>query len=344
MKLTNDLISSLKPSATLAVKTKASQLKAAGREIVNLGAGEPDFDTPDFIKDAAIEALRAGYTKYTPVPGLPALRSAIAQKISAEIGSEYSTDNIVVTNGGKQAIHECLEVVLNPGDEVIIPAPFWVSYPDQVLLAGGKPVVVQTGHAQGYKMTADQLEAAITDKTRMLIINSPSNPTGAVYNEQELLAIAEVVRKHSLLVLSDEVYDKLLFPEAQYASIASIAPDLKEQIILINAFSKTYAMTGWRIGYAVAAAEIAKAIAKFQSQTTSNVSTIAQHGAIAALSGPQDFIAERNLVFNARRKLAAEMIEDTPGISLPFLPDGAFYLFIRIDEFLAGQSLSLIHI
>lgn len=337
----NERMGKLKPSATLAVKAKATELKRAGVEIIDLSTGEPDVDTPEHIKEAARAALKAGKTKYTAAPGLVELREAVAHKLSEENGLTTSADSVIITNGGKQALHEVFEVTLSEGDEVIIPAPFWVSYPSMVELAGGTPAVVNTSPANGYRLTPEELAAAITDRTKALIINSPSNPTGAAYSADQLRELLEVVKGKDILVVSDEVYEKITFGDFQFSSVGAAAPWITDQLVTVNALSKTYSMTGWRVGYATGPAEIIKAMGKFQSQTTSNVNTPAQYAAIAALQGPQEFLVELVANFDRRINSALSQIESIDGLGLATRPEGAFYLFIRIDDLLASSLNSL---
>lgn len=341
MTFLNSLISNLQPSATLAVKTRAGELRAQGKQIIDLSAGEPDIDTPEHIKEAAIQALRDGKTKYTPVPGTPACREAIAKKLTEDNGIATDPANVIVTNGGKQALSELFGAILNPGDEVIIPAPYWVSYVPMVELAGGVPVVVQTDPLHGYKLSPDQLQAAITSKTRAFVFNSPSNPTGAGYSENDMRALGAVLANSNILIISDEVYEKITYGDFKFNSIAAVLPDLQDRIVTINALSKTYSMTGWRIGYATGPADIIKGMNKLQGQTTSNVCSIAQAAAIAALNGPHDFLVELVQNYERRMQTALDFVSATPGLSVPVKPVGAFYLFIRIDELLQLNSQGL---
>ena len=334
----NKTIKNLKPSATLAVKAKAMELKAQGKDIIDFSTGEPDFDTPQFIKDAALKAMNEGKTKYTEVPGIKPLREAIAKKLSEDNGIPTKAEDVIVTNGGKQAIHQVFEVVLEPGDEILVVAPYWVSYPDMAMLAGASSKIVQTNSKNAYKLTPAELKAAIGPKSKMLILNSPSNPTGAAYTKEELQKLGEVISSSNLLVLSDEVYEKVVYGNFKFSSFAAACPELASRTITINAFSKAYSMTGWRVGYATGPAAIIKGMAKFQSQTTSNVNSISQWAALAALQGPQDFFAEMNKVFWSRIQKAVNIIENTPGLSIACLPEGAFYLFIRIDDLLKTDS------
>jgi len=322
-----DRLDRIKPSPTIAVTMKARQLKEAGRDVIGLGAGEPDFDTPENIKEAAIKAIRAGDTKYTNVDGTDALKKAIIAKFKRENGLDYKLDQITVGTGGKQVLFNALVSTLNAGDEVIIPAPYWVSYPDIVLLADGKPVIVDCGENSNFKLTAEALEAAITPKTKWLILNSPSNPTGAAYTAADLKALADVLLKHPQVnVLTDDMYEHLLYDGFEFATIAQVEPKLYDRTLTMNGVSKAYCMTGWRIGYAGGPAPLIKAIAKMQSQSTSNPSSISQAAAVEALSGNQDFIEKNNAVFKARRDMVVGMLNQAPGLHCR-TPDGAFYVY-----------------
>ena len=317
----------IKPSPTLAVTARAAALKREGVDVISLGAGEPDFDTPDFIKEAAIEALRRGETKYTDVDGTPALKAAIAAKFERDNGLDYAPNQITVNVGGKQTLFNAMVATLDAGDEVIIPAPYWVSYPDVVLFANGTPVVVAAGPNQGYKLTPDQLEAAITPRTKWLILNSPSNPTGAAYSVEELRALGAVLLRHPhVWVFADDMYEHIVYEGFTFASIAAVVPELYERTLTVNGCSKAYAMTGWRIGFAGGAEWLIKAMAKLQSQSTSNPCSIAQAAAVAALNGDQGFLAERAAVFQARRDLVVAALNATPGLRCP-KPEGAFYVY-----------------
>ncbi|MDQ0313710.1 pyridoxal phosphate-dependent aminotransferase [Amorphus orientalis] len=327
MALLADSLGRVKPSATIAVTNKAAELKRAGRDVIGLGAGEPDFDTPENIKEAAIAAIRDGRTKYTAVDGIPELKEAIVQKFKRENELEYATSQISVGTGGKQVLYNALMATLNPGDEVIVPAPYWVSYPDMVLLAGGEPVAVETSQDTAYKMTAEALEAAITPKSKWLILNSPSNPSGAAYTRNELAAIGEVLKRHPhVWVMTDDMYEHLVYDDFAFTTIAQVCPELYDRTLTVNGVSKAYAMTGWRIGYAGGPEALIKAMAKIQSQSTSNPCSISQWAAVEALNGPQGFIAENNIVFKERRDLVVSMLNQASGISCP-TPEGAFYVF-----------------
>jgi aspartate aminotransferase len=317
----------IKPSPTIAVTQKARELKAAGRDVLSLGAGEPDFDTPDTIKEAAIAAIRAGDTKYTPVDGTPALKKAIAAKFLRENGLTYSPEQINVGVGGKQVLYNALVATLNPGDEVIIPAPYWVSYPDMVELAEGTPVPVSCPPEKGFKLQPADLEAAITPKTKWLILNSPSNPSGAAYTRDELKALTDVLLRHPhVWVMTDDMYEHLVYDGFVFTTPAQVEPGLYDRTLTVNGVSKAYAMTGWRIGYAGGPKELIKAMAMVQSQSTSNPTSISQAAAVEALNGPQDFIKERAEVFRARRDLVVAMLNEAEGIHC-HKPEGAFYVY-----------------
>ncbi|MEM9012847.1 MAG: pyridoxal phosphate-dependent aminotransferase [Pseudomonadota bacterium] len=323
-------LSRVKPSPTIAVTNKARELKAAGRDVIGLGAGEPDFDTPQNIKDAAIAALAAGQTKYTAPDGIPELKEAIAQKFARENGLSYSPAQISVGTGGKQVLYNALVATLDPGDEVIIPAPYWVSYPDMVLLGGGTPVPVATTAANGFKLTAEALEAAITPRTKWLILNSPSNPSGAGYTAAELRALLSVVEAHAhVWVMTDDMYEHIVYPPFGFATPAAVLPSLAERTLTVNGVSKAYAMTGWRIGYAGGPEQLIAAMRKVQSQSTSNPCSISQWAAVEALTGPQDYIAESRVAFERRRNLVVEMLNAAEGIACP-TPEGAFYVYPSI--------------
>ncbi|MGL4311468.1 MAG: pyridoxal phosphate-dependent aminotransferase [Paracoccaceae bacterium] len=332
MAFLSDTLARVKPSPTIAVTTKAAELKAAGKDVIGLGAGEPDFDTPQNIKDAAIAAINGGKTKYTAVDGIPELKKAIVEKFKRENGLTYTAAQVTVGTGGKQVLYNALMATLNPGDEVIIPAPYWVSYPDMVLLAGGVPVFVEGPMATGYKITAQQLEAAITPKTKWLLFNSPSNPSGAGYSHDELKALTDVLMKHPhVWVLTDDMYEHLAFDGFKFCTPAEIEPGLYDRTLTVNGVSKAYAMTGWRIGYAAGPEALIKAIAKVQSQSTSNPCSISQHAAVEALNGPQDYIAESRVAFQRRRDLVVSMLNQCTGIKCP-RPEGAFYVYPDISD------------
>jgi len=327
MSLESAALRRIAPSATIAISAKARALKAAGRDVIALSAGEPDFDTPDNIKDAGIAAIRAGKTKYTDPDGMPELKAAICAKFKRENGLDYKPSQVHVAPGGKPVIYNALVATLNPGDEVIIPAPYWVSYPDMVLLAGGTPVAVETTAESGFKITPDALEAAITPKSRWLIINSPSNPSGGAYTRAELQAIADVLLRHpQVWVLTDDMYEHLVFDDFEFTTIAQVEPRLYDRTLTMNGVSKAYAMTGWRIGYAAGPEPLIKAMAKMISQTTSNPSSVSQWAALEALNGTQDFIKPHAKLFQERRDLVVSMLNQATGIHCP-TPEGAFYVY-----------------
>ena len=322
-----DSLARIKPSATIAVTNKARDLKAAGRDVIGLGAGEPDFDTPENIKEAAIKAIRDGKTKYTAVDGMPELKAAIVQKFKRENHLDYRTDQITVGTGGKQVLYNALMATLNHGDEVVIPAPFWVSYPEMVALGGGTPVEVPTTMASGYKITPAALDRAITPKTKWVIFNSPSNPTGSAYTHAELRALADVLLKHPhVWVLTDDMYEHLIYDGFVFATLVEVEPKLFARTLTVNGVSKAYAMTGWRIGYGGGPKELIQAMATIQSQSTSNPSSISQWAAVEALNGPQDFIPKNAEIFRQRRDLVVSMLNQAKGITCP-RPEGAFYVF-----------------
>ncbi len=326
MSIISDSLKKIKPSPTIAVTQKARELKAAGKDVIGLGAGEPDFDTPDNIKQAAIKAINDGDTKYTAVDGTPALKKAIVEKFKKENNLDYTTDQITVGAGGKHVIYNAMMATLNDGDEVIIPAPYWVSYPDIVLLAGGKPVVMECDEKQGFKINPSDLEKFITPKTKWIILNSPSNPTGACYSENDIKAIAAVLEKHKhIYILSDDIYEHVTYEGFKFFTIAQIE-SLKERVLTMNGVSKAYSMTGWRIGYAAGPKDIVKAIAKIQSQSTTNPSSISQAASVEALSGTQDFIKKRADSFQERRDFVVNALNAIDGIEC-LNPDGAFYVF-----------------
>lgn len=327
MSIIAESLGRIKPSVTIAVTTKAAELKAAGRDVIGLGAGEPDFDTPDNIKDAAIRAITEGKTKYTAVDGIPELKKAICAKFKRDNNLDYEPSQISVGTGGKQIIYNALIATLNLGDEVLIPAPYWVSYPDMVLLGGGEPVFVPTTATSKFKMKPADLEAAITPKTKWLIFNSPSNPSGAGYSHDELKALTDVLLRHpQVWILTDDMYEHLVYGEFKFATPAEVEPKLYDRTLTMNGVSKSYAMTGWRIGYGAGPVELIKAMAKVQSQSTSNPCSISQYAAVEALNGPQDFIAERAKVFEERRDLVVSMLNQASGLSCP-TPEGAFYVY-----------------
>lgn len=327
MSITAQRLARIKPSPTIAVTQKARELQAAGRDVIGLGAGEPDFDTPDNIKEAACRAIREGQTKYTAVDGTPELKAAIRAKFERENGLDYALDQITVSNGGKQVLYNAFMATLNPGDEVIVPAPYWVSYPDMAVLAEGTPVFVECPQADGFKLRPEGLERAITARTKWLVLNSPSNPTGAAYTADELKALAAVLRRHPhVLIMVDDMYEHLAYDGFAFTTIAQVAPDLYDRTLTVNGVSKSYAMTGWRIGYAGGPKALIKAMGTMQSQTTSNPSSVSQAAAVEALNGPQGFITERALVFRERRDLVVSMLNQASGITC-HRPEGAFYVY-----------------
>lgn len=319
------------PSLTLSIAAKAKAMKADGIDVCSFSAGEPDFDTPAHIKDAAKKALDEGKTKYGPAAGEPKLREAIACKLRDENGLSYKAENVVVTNGGKHSLFNLMLALIEPGDEVIIPAPYWLSYPEMVKLAGGTPVFITADASSGYKITPEQLEAAITPQTKLFVLNSPSNPTGMVYTPAEIKALAEVVVERDILVVSDEIYEKILYDGAEHLSIGAIGPEIFERTIISNGFAKAYSMTGWRLGYLAGPIELIKAVTTIQSHSTSNVCTFAQYGAIAALENSQECVEEMRQAFAKRRELMFERLNAIPGLICP-KPDGAFYMFPDISK------------
>ena len=324
-------LSRVKPSPTIAVTTKANELKASGRDVIGLGAGEPDFDTPQNIKDAAARAMADGKTKYTAPDGIPELKQAICDKFARENGLTYAPNQVSVGTGGKQTLYNALMATMNPGDEVIIPAPYWVSYPDMVLLAGGTPVIAETSSQTGYKLTPDQLDAAITPQTKWFIFNSPSNPTGAGYTAEELKGLTDVLLRHPhVWIMTDDMYEHLAYDDFKFATPAQVEPALYDRTLTCNGVSKAYCMTGWRIGYAAGPVELISAMRKVQSQSTSNPCSISQWAAVEALNGPQEFLAEHNTHFVRRRDLVVRMLGAIDGITCP-VPEGAFYVYPTIS-------------
>ena len=322
-----DRLNRISPSQTIAISTKARALKAAGRDIISLSAGEPDFDTPDHVKRAAIAAIEAGETKYTDVAGTPALRRAVAAKFKRDSGIDYAPEEVIVSTGGKQVIYNAMVATLNPGDEAIIPSPCWVSYPDIVALAEGTPVIVPCGQNQGFKLRAEDLEAAITPRTKWFLLNNPCNPTGAAYSAEELRPICEVLLRHpDVWVFTDDIYEKLTYDGFRVATVAQVEPLLRARTVTMNGCSKAYAMTGWRIGFAGAPVALIRAMDKLQSQSTSNASSIAQAAAVEALSGPQEGVAAMAEVYRGRRDLVVEAMNRIPGLTCQ-KPEGAFYVF-----------------
>ncbi|MGC9446005.1 pyridoxal phosphate-dependent aminotransferase [Cereibacter johrii] len=338
MAFLSDTLARVKPSQTIAVTNKARELAAAGRDVIGLGAGEPDFDTPDNIKAAAKRAIDAGRTKYTAVDGIPELKRAICEKFERENGLKYTPAQVTVGTGGKQILYNALVATLNPGDEVIIPAPYWVSYPDMVLLAGGTPISVAAGMETGFKLTPEQLEAAITPRTKWFIFNSPSNPTGAAYTRAELAALCEVLMRHpQVWIMSDDMYEHLVFDDFDFTTPAQIEPGLYDRTLTCNGVSKAYCMTGWRIGYAAGPVELIRAMGTIQSQSTSNPCSIAQYAALEALSGPQDFLATNREAFQRRRDLVVSMLNEAKGVTCPN-PEGAFYVYPDISGCIGKTS------
>ena len=326
MSIVSNNLKRIKPSPTIAVTTKARELRAAGKDIIGLGAGEPDFDTPDNIKEAAIDAIRKGDTKYTTVDGTPSLKKAIISKFHRENNLTYTIDQITVGTGGKQVLYNAFMATLNKGDEVIIPAPFWVSYPDMVLLAGGKPKIIKCDQSNNFKLTPEKLKKAISKKTKWLILNSPSNPTGAGYTKNEIESLSKIlIKKKNVYILSDDIYEHIKYDNFNFFTIAQIS-NLKDRTLTMNGVSKSYSMTGWRIGYAAGPKEIIKAIGKIQSQSTSNPSSISQAAAVEALNGQQDFIKKRAEAFKQRRDFVVSSLNQIKGISC-LIPNGAFYVF-----------------
>ncbi len=327
MSIIADRLGRIKPSPTIAVSTKAAELKAAGRDVIGLGAGEPDFDTPDFIKEAANKAIAEGKTKYTAVDGTPDLKKAICAKLKRDNGLDYEPSQITVGTGGKQVLYNALMATLNPGDEVIIPAPYWVSYPDMTLLAEGEPVIVECREENQFKLQPEDLEAAITPKTKWIIMNSPSNPTGSAYSYDEMKALTDVLKKHEhVWIMTDDMYEHLVYDGFEFVTPAQVEPALFDRTLTVNGVSKAYAMTGWRIGYAAGPQPLIKAISKIQSQSTSNPCSVSQEAATAALNGDQSFLAERNEVFKERRDMVVDLLNQAEGI-VCHKPEGAFYVY-----------------
>ena len=337
MSIVSNNLKRIKPSPTIAVSSKAREMRAEGRDVIGLGAGEPDFDTPDNIKEAAIEAIRAGDTKYTAVDGTPALKKAIQAKFLRENNLSYNLDQITVGTGGKQVLYNTFMATVNKGDEVIIPAPYWVSYPDIILLAGGKPKIVKCDEQDNFKLTPKKLKKAISKKTKWIILNSPSNPTGSAYTKEEILELSKILIKYKkIYILSDDIYEHIIYDNFDFFTIAQVAK-LKERTLTMNGVSKSYSMTGWRIGYAAGPKEIIKAISKIQSQSTSNPSSISQAAAVEALNGIQDFINTRSDSFKERRDFVVNSLNDISGISC-LKPEGAFYVFPNCKKLLGKKT------
>ncbi|MBD2362674.1 pyridoxal phosphate-dependent aminotransferase [Anabaena minutissima FACHB-250] len=324
-------VSQVTPSLTLAIAAKAKAMKAEGIDVCSFSAGEPDFDTPAHIKAAAVKALESGKTKYGAAAGEPKLREAIAHKLQSDNGLDYKAENVIVTNGGKHSLYNLMVALIDPGDEVIIPAPYWLSYPEMVTLVGGKPVIINTDASTGYKITPEQLRTAITPKTKLFVLNSPSNPTGMVYTPEEIKALAQVVVDADIFVVSDEIYEKILYDGAEHISIGSLGKEIFQRTLISNGFAKAYSMTGWRLGYLAGPVEIIKAASTIQGHSTSNVCTFAQYGAIAALESSQDCVEEMRQAFAQRRQVMLDRLNAIPGLSCA-KPDGAFYLFPDISK------------
>lgn len=325
-------LSQVKPSATLAISAKAKAMKAEGIDVVGFGAGEPDFDTPDHIKEAAIKAINDGFTKYTPAGGTDELKDSIIERAKKDYDLDYNRSQVLVSCGAKHTLYNFFQAACQKGDQVIITAPYWLTYPAQVLLADAEPVIINTTEENGFRVTPEQLEASITPRTRVLVLNSPSNPTGAAYSAGELEKIAEIIVKHDLMVVSDEIYDKLVYDDYSHISIACINEEVKKRTILVNGVSKTYSMTGWRIGYALGDKDVIGGMSRIQSQSTSNPTSISQAASVAALSGPQDCIDEMKKAFDERRRYIVDRLNKIPGISC-FMPKGAFYSFPNVSSY-----------
>tara|TARA_B110000091_G_scaffold214313_1_gene266986 strand:- start:480 stop:1682 length:1203 start_codon:yes stop_codon:yes gene_type:complete len=338
MPFISDSLNRIKPSATMVITTKAAQLKREGKKVIGLSAGEPDFDTPEHVKEAAIEAIKKGYTKYTNVEGIPELRQAIANKFKNDNNIDYPINQIIVGTGGKQILYNALMSSINVGDEVIIPAPFWVSYPDMTLLAGGTPVIVNCPSNLGFKLTAAALEKVITKKSKWLILNSPGNPTGACYSKDELEDIADVVRKHDhLYVMTDDIYEYIVYDNFKFYTFAQVAPDLKDRTLTVNGVSKSHCMTGWRIGYAGGPPELIKAMIKIQGQSTSNASSISQYAALAGIKGNNDFLKPCLDAFDERRKFVVKRLNSIEGMKC-LMPEGAFYAYPNVLGIVGKQT------
>ena len=338
MTFISDSLNRIKPSATMVITAKAAQLKREGKKVIGLSAGEPDFDTPDHVKVAAIDAIHKGYTKYTNVEGIPELRQAIIDKFKKDNGLSYSINDVIVGTGGKQILFNALVSSINKDDEVIIPAPYWVSYPDMTLLAGGKPVIISCTQETDFKLTAKELEQVITKKSKWLILNSPSNPTGSCYSRKELEEIADVVRKHkNLYVMTDDIYEYIVYDNFEFFTFAQVAPDLKDRVLTVNGVSKSHCMTGWRIGYAVGPEILIKAMIKIQGQSTSNASSISQYAALAGISGSNDFLKPCLKAFDERRCFVVSKLNNIQGISC-LLPKGAFYAYPNVSGLVGKKT------
>jgi aspartate aminotransferase len=327
----------IKPSVTLAIAAKAGKLRSEGVDVINFSAGEPDFDTPEHIKAAAVEALRQGMTKYTDVKGIEPLRAAIAKKYQGDHGLSYRKEDVLVSCGAKHSVYNVFQAIIDPGDEMVIPAPYWVSYADIALLAGGVPKIIPTNESSGFRVKAEQLANALNSKTKVFVLNSPCNPTGASYDADELRAIARVLEKHSCLILCDDIYEKIVYDDVRVDNLVTLCPALRDRTIIVNGVSKTYAMTGWRIGYALGPADIVVAAGKIQSQSTSNPTSIAQAAALEAIGGPQDDIARMVREFQRRRDVIVERLNAIPGMRC-FKPQGAFYVFPNVSAFLGKTA------
>jgi aspartate aminotransferase len=323
----------IKPSVTLAIAAKAGKLRSEGIDVVNFSAGEPDFDTPDHIKAAAVEAIRKGMTKYTDVKGIEPLRAAIVHKYEHDYGLSYRKEDVLVSCGAKHSVYNILQAIVNPGDEIVIPAPYWVSYSDMALLAGGVPKIIQTSEANGFRITPEQLEAGLTSKTKVFVLNSPCNPTGASYDAVELLAMARILEKHGCLIISDDIYEKIVYDDFRFHNLVALSPALRDRTIIVNGVSKTYAMTGWRIGYAIGPADVISAAGKIQSQSTSNPTSIAQAAALEAISGSQNDVDRMVREFKRRRDVIVDGLNAIPGMRC-LKPQGAFYVFPNVSAFL----------
>ena len=330
--LLSERIREIKSSATMALNAKALAMRAEGIDVISFGVGEPDFDTPEHIGNAAIRAIEEKFTRYTAVGGIPELKEAIVEKFRRDNGLAYEPEQVMVSCGGKHVLYNLAQALLNPGDEVVIPAPYWVSYPPIVMLAGGRPVIVKTAEKDDFKLSPESLDKAMTPRTKMLILNSPSNPTGSCYDESELRALAEVILKHDIWVISDEIYERLVYGDTQFWSIAQASDEMKARTFVVNGLSKTYAMTGWRIGYVAGAQEVIAGMTKIQGQSTSNPNSIAQKAAVAALRGPEDFLQAMIGAFDERRKHMVERLNNIPGVRCN-LPGGAFYAFPNVSRY-----------
>jgi aspartate aminotransferase len=327
----------IKPSLTLAVDSKAKAMKKAGQDVISFGVGEPDFDTPEHIKESAVKAIKEGFTKYTPVSGIDELREAVADRFKEDIGLDYSPKEVVITCGGKHALYNIAQALWGPGDEVIVPAPYWVSYPPMIYLAGATPVILPTKEENEFLVTPEELKAVITPKTRAIILNSPSNPTGSVYTKADLEKLAPVILDHELTIISDDIYDKILFDGMSFTNLAMLSPSLKARTLIVNGVSKAYSMTGWRIGYVAGPSDVIGAIDKIQSHSTSNPTSIAQKASVTALTGPQDFIGRMVTEFDRRRKYIVDRLRALPGVKTA-LPKGAFYVFPNFSEYYGRKS------